>query len=166
MGWSGRHLDFESGWRFFLTTLKTFEGGNPMIVRKAFFGFCLATIHLFLVAQLLNGFDAKQLEQFRKTSKCQKCDLSNAKLANLDLSYVDLSSANLSGADLSAATLYGANLSGAMLVNANLSNANLYDADLSKADLKGANFAGANLYNATWPNGKQCKMGSLGTCKQ
>jgi hypothetical protein len=150
----------------FLTLVKIYEGGIHMKGRKVILGLGLVTIHIFLIAHLLYGFDAKQLEQFRKTNKCQKCDLSNAKLANLDLSYADLSSANLSGTDLSAATLYGANLSGAVLVNTNLSNANLYESDLSKADVKGANFAGANLYNATWTNGKQCKIGSQGTCKQ
>jgi len=109
---------------------------------KLIIWFGLVTIHMVLMAHLLYGFDAKQLEQFRKTTKCQKCGLSNAKLANLDLSYADLSLANLSGADLSGATLYGANLTGALLVNANLSNTNLYEADLSKADVKAANFKG------------------------
>ncbi len=54
----------------------------------------------------------------------------------------------------------------ASLVNANLANSNLFEADLSRADLKGATFTGANLYKATWPNGKQRKMGSVRTCKQ
>ena len=64
-----------------------------MTGRKVILGLGLVTIYIFLIAHVLYGFDAKQLEQFRKTNKCQKCDLSNAKLANLDLSYADLSSA-------------------------------------------------------------------------
>ncbi len=139
--------------------------GAHMVRKNVILRLSLITLPLFFAAHLLYGFDAKQLEQFRKTTKCQKCDLSSAKLANLDLSYADLSSANLSGVDLSGATLYGANLTGAILVNANLSNANLYEADLSKADIKGANFKGANLYSATWPDGKQCRQGSTGACK-
>jgi hypothetical protein len=151
---------------FFLTTVKIGKGGIDMTGRKMILGLALVTIHLFLIANLLYAFDAKQMEQFRKTNKCPKCDLSNAKLANLDLSWADLSSANLSGADLSGTTLYGANLGSALLTNANLANANLFEADLTKADVKGASLAGANLYNATWTNGKACKLNSVGTCKQ
>jgi uncharacterized protein YjbI with pentapeptide repeats len=136
-----------------------------MAGRKMVLGLVLIVTQLFLIVSLLCAFDEKQVQQLKKTTKCQKCDLSNANLAGIDISYADLTSANLTGADLSKSTLYGANLTGAILKNANLSGANLFEADLTKADMTGANITNANVSDATWPNGKRCRTGSIGVCK-
>lgn len=126
----------------------------------------MAVVCFFVTLTVLYGFDEKQIQVLKKTNNCKKCDLSGAKLNNLDLEYADLSSANLSGADLSNSMLSNANFS-----NANFSGANLSGANLSFANLSGANVSKANLTNifldqATWTNGKMCKIGSIGKCKQ
>jgi uncharacterized protein YjbI with pentapeptide repeats len=68
-----------------------------MGARKWFIAFMV--LGLFLAVNLAFAFDEKQVQQLRKTNRCQKCDLSGAKVNGLDLSYADVSSANLSGAD-------------------------------------------------------------------
>jgi len=114
----------------------------------------------------LYGFDDKQVQALKKTNKCPKCDLSGAKLNNLDMEYVDLSSANLSGADLSNSMMGNANLTKANLSGANLSGTNLGFAALSGADVSKANLTNVFLDQAIWINGKICKIGSVGKCKQ
>jgi uncharacterized protein YjbI with pentapeptide repeats len=125
----------------------------------------MAVVCCFVASTVLYGFDEKQVQALKKTNSCARCDLSGAKLTNLDLSYADLSSANLSGADLSNATLFGANLSKANLSGANLSSVNLFEANLSGADVSKANLSKTYLDQATWTNGKRCKVGSIGECK-
>jgi len=141
------------------------------------------------------GFSPAQVDQAKKTNKCEGCDLSGANLLNAVLNDaklsgakmagammtdVDLSSANLSGADLSRADLSRADLVSANLSKANLSDANLAgsrlswarltDADLSRAnltgaDLRAADLKGAKLSRTTWTDGKVCQEGSVGECK-
>jgi len=120
----------------------------------------------FVSLTTLYGFDEKQVQALKKTNKCPKCDLSGAKLNNLDMEYVDLSSANLSGADLSNSMLGNANLLKANLSGANLSGTNLGFAVLLGADVSKANLTNVFLDQATWTNGKGCKIGSIGKCKQ
>jgi hypothetical protein len=97
---------------------------------------------LGLAAALLLGpatagaWDAAHLKQLKATKSCPGCDLYGASLR-----WANLSGADLSGADLSGADLSGANLSG--------------------ADLQGAKLSGA-----TWTDGRVCKMGSIGTCRE
>ena len=121
----------------------------------------MVVISLFVASTMLYGFDEKQVQVLKKTNNCTKCDLSGAKLSNLYLEYADLSGANLSGADLSNVMLSNANLSGANLSGANLSFATLSGANMSKASLSKTFFD-----QATWINGKMCKVGSIGACKQ
>ena len=142
------------------------EKGVVMRKRTAVLTLALTVVSGLFILTGLCAFDDAQLKGLRKSNNCVKCDLTNAKLGNLDLSYADLSSANLSGADLSNSTFYSANLSKADLTGANLTGANLYDANLTGANLSKANLARANLYNAVWTNGKTCRKGSLGECKQ
>jgi uncharacterized protein YjbI with pentapeptide repeats len=125
----------------------------------------MVVICSFVTLTTLYGFDEKQVQALKRTNACKKCDLSGAKLNNLDMSYVDLSSANLSGADLSNSTLFSGNLSKANLSGANLSGTNLFEADLSGADISKANLSKTYLDQATWTNGKRCKVGSVGECK-
>lgn len=125
----------------------------------------MAVVCFFVTLTVLYGFDEKQVQALKKTNNCKKCDLSGAKLNNLDMSYADVSSANLSGADLSNSTLFGANLSKTNLSGANLSGVNLFEANLSGADVSKANFSKTYFDQATWTNGKRCKVGSIGECK-
>jgi uncharacterized protein YjbI with pentapeptide repeats len=125
----------------------------------------MVVVSFIVASTVLYGFDEKQVQALKKTNNCKKCDLSGAKLNNLDLSYADLSSANLSGADLSNTTLFGANLSKANLSGANLTAVNLFEANLSGADVSKANLTKTYLDQATWTNGKRCKVGSVGECK-
>jgi BTB/POZ domain-containing protein KCTD9 len=133
--------------------------------RKEILTSVMAVVCFFGTLTALYGFDEKQVQALKKSNVCKKCDLSGAKLNNLDMSYVDLSSANLSGADLSNSTLLSGNLSKANLSGANLSGTNLFEADLSGADLSKANLSKTYLDQATWTNGKRCKVGSIGECK-
>lgn len=133
------------------------------------------------------SFDKVHLGLLEKWGSCTECDLSGATFpANRDYILANLSGANLSGADmsylmmnganLSKANLSGANLTGSSLWTSNLSGTNLSNADLSNADLSKANLTGAkvtgtifsraNLSSTTWINGKKCKTGSKGSCKQ
>ena len=125
----------------------------------------MAVFCFFVASTVLYGFDEKQVQTLKKTNNCKKCDLSGAKLSNLDLSYADLSGANLSGADLSNSIFSGANLTKANLSGANLTGANLFEANLSGADVSKANLSKTYVDQATWTNGKRCKVGSIGECK-
>jgi uncharacterized protein YjbI with pentapeptide repeats len=136
-----------------------------MCRRKEILNIIMVFVCFFGSLSVLYGFDEKQVQALKKTNKCKKCDLSGAKLNNLDLSYADLSSANLSGADLSNSMLSNANLSKANLSGANLTDANFSFADLAGADVSKANLNKIFLDQATWINGKTCKIGSIGVCK-
>jgi uncharacterized protein YjbI with pentapeptide repeats len=133
---------------------------------KGFLIIGMVVFCFFVSLTTLYGFDEKQVQALKKTSKCTKCDLSGAKLNNLELEYADVSSANLSGADLSNSMLSNANLSKANLSGANLSGTNLSFANLSGADVSKANLTNVFLDQALWINGKMCKIGSIGKCKQ
>ncbi|MBA4391659.1 MAG: hypothetical protein C0399_12100 [Syntrophus sp. (in: bacteria)] len=135
------------------------RGKGMLIVVMVVFSF-------FVTSTMLYGFDEKQVQTLKKTNNCKKCDLSGATLSNLYLEYADLSGANLSGADLSNAMLANSNLSNANLSNSNLSNSNLSNANLSGANVSKANLSKIFLDQATWTNGKGCKVGSIGACKQ
>lgn len=124
-----------------------------------------AIICFLSATTLLFGFDEKQVQVLKKTNNCKKCDLSGAKLDKLDLSYADLSSANLSGADLTNTILMGSNLAKANLSGANLTGVNLFEANLSGANVSNANLTKVYLDQATWVDGRRCKVGSLGSCK-
>jgi uncharacterized protein YjbI with pentapeptide repeats len=130
------------------------------------FTIVVAVACLFCVTTFLYGFDEKHVQALKKTNNCKKCDLSGATLSNLDLSYADLSSANLSGSDLSNSVLSSANLTKANLSGANLTSVNFHGADLSGADVSKANLNKTYFDQATWINGKGCKVGSIGQCKQ
>jgi uncharacterized protein YjbI with pentapeptide repeats len=136
-----------------------------MIKREKGLTMAMAVVCFFVTLTALYGFDEKQVQALKKANSCKKCDLSGAKLSNLDLSYADLSSANLSGADLSNTVLFGANLSKSNLSGANLTSANLFEANLSGADLSKANLSRTYVAQATWTDGKRCKVGSIGECK-
>jgi uncharacterized protein YjbI with pentapeptide repeats len=126
----------------------------------------MVVVCFFVASTVLYGFDEKHVQALKKTNNCIKCDLSGAKLDNLDLSYADLSSANLSGADLSNSVLSGANLSKANLSGANFSAVNLFEATLSGANVTKTNFSKTYFDQSIWTNGKRCKVGSIGQCKQ
>ena len=136
-----------------------------MLRAKKGLSIVVAVMCVFCITTLLFGFDDKQVQALKKTNNCKKCDLSGAKLNNLDLSYADLSSANLSGADLSNTVLFGANLGKANLSGANLTSVNLFEANLSGANVANANLTKIYLDQATWIDGKRCKVGSVGSCK-
>jgi uncharacterized protein YjbI with pentapeptide repeats len=125
----------------------------------------IAVACLFCIVSFAVGFDEKHVQALKKTNNCPKCDLSGAKLNDLDLSYADLSGANLSGADLTYSVLYQANVSKANLSGANLTNVNLFEANLSGANLTKANLTKTYVAQATWTDGKRCKVGSIGECK-
>ena len=61
-------------------------------------------------------------------------------------------------------TLKKANLSGSGLYAANLENADLRGANLKWVYLEKANLKNAKLDKAVWPNGKRCRVGSIGKC--
>jgi uncharacterized protein YjbI with pentapeptide repeats len=96
--------------------------------------------------------------EWRKTSRKLRPDLSEADLHEAHLSEADLSGANLiltnlewadlTGACLSRANLIAADLSGAHLTKADLRGANLSEAFLAHADLEGADLTKANLRRA------------------
>lgn len=153
-----------SGGGFFIGSYQISKG-VPMCKGKGFLTIVIAVACVFCVTAFLYGFDEKQVQTLKKTNNCKKCDLSGAKLNNLDLSYADLSSANLSGADLTNAVLFGANLAKANLSGANLTGVNLFEANLSGADISKANLTKVYLDQATWTDGKRCKVGSVGGCK-
>jgi len=125
----------------------------------------MAVVSYFVSSTVLYGFDEKQVQALKKTNNCLKCDLSGATLSKLDLSYADLSGANLSGADLTDSVLFGANLAKANLSGANLTGVNLFEANLSGANLAKANLNKTYVAQATWTDGRRCKVGSVGECK-
>jgi len=133
---------------------------------KGFLTIIMAVLCFNVSLTTLYGFDEKHVQGLKKTNKCIKCDLSGAKLNNFDMEYADLSSANLSGADLSNSMMGNTNLTKANLSGANLSGANLGFANLSGADVSKASLTNVFLDQATWTNGKMCKIGSVGKCKQ
>ncbi|MBD2493474.1 pentapeptide repeat-containing protein [Nostoc sp. FACHB-280] len=98
------------------------------------------------------GLNQQDLEQFRKSGACPRCDLSGA----------DLNQANLAGVNLRGAILKGANLSQANLANADLTDANLEGAVLKSANLTGASFTGANLTSASLESADLSFTGFLG----
>jgi len=158
-------------------------------------GLGVITGTICLCVTSLYGFTSAQVDQVKKTNKCEGCDLSGANLLNASLNDAmlsgakmagammtgaDLFSANLSGADLSradlsradlvAANFSKANLSAANLAGSRLSWARLTDADLSRAnltgaDLRAADLKGAKLSHAKWTDGRVCQEGSVGECK-
>ena len=81
----------------------------------------ILTLSITLLATQSFGYQDKDLERLRSTSKCIKCDLSEA----------DLGGYLLMGASLISSNLTGAKLQGADLTNANLSEANLSEANLT-----------------------------------
>jgi len=82
------------------------------------------------------GFSAPQVDQVKKTNRCEECDLSGADLAN----------GVMNDARLTGARLAGAKATGVDLSSANLSGADLSHAELSKGDLVGANFSRAKAF--------------------
>jgi uncharacterized protein YjbI with pentapeptide repeats len=136
-----------------------------MVRGKRVLTIAMAALCVLLTVTLVYGFDEKQVQALKKTNSCVKCDLSGAKLNDLDLSYADLSGANLSGADLTNTVLYQANLAKANLSGANLTNVNLFEANLSGANVSKANLTKTYVAQATWTDGRRCKVGSIGECK-
>jgi uncharacterized protein YjbI with pentapeptide repeats len=139
--------------------------GVSIMGKKGELTIVIAVACLFCIVTLVLGFDEKQVQALKKTNNCPKCDLSGAKLNDLDLSYADLSGANLSGADLTNSVLYQANVSKANLSGANLTNVNLFEANLTGATLTNANLTKTYVAQATWTDGRRCKVGSVGICK-
>lgn len=99
-----------------------------------------------------------------RNANLSRANLSESLFLKTDLSYSNLSYVNLRGANLSQANLKGANLQKANLKKANLSNADLSYADLTGAKLGAANFTNTLLSKTIWVNGKECEVGSIGTC--
>jgi uncharacterized protein YjbI with pentapeptide repeats len=139
--------------------------GDYMSKGKKVITMVMVFVFTLTVSTILHGFDEKHVQALKKTNNCPKCDLSGAKLNDLDLSYADLSGANLSGADLTNSVLYQANVSKANLSGANLTNVNLFEANLSGANLTKANLTKTYVAQATWTDGRRCKVGSIGECK-
>ena len=84
----------------------------------------LAVLLAFLVANgsQVSAFDTEDLQKFKDTNYCRKCDLSNADLVN---GY--LKGADLNGANLNSANLKGANLKGAVLCNTIMPDGSVID---------------------------------------
>ncbi|MBL1140719.1 MAG: pentapeptide repeat-containing protein [Proteobacteria bacterium] len=96
--------------------------------------------------------------------------LNGANLMGVNLSGADMAYAVIKSSDLSYANLERVRLIGANLTQTDIRYANLKNADLSYADLTGAQLAGADLSNAQfnntiWTDGRQCKKGSVGSCR-
>lgn len=125
-----------------------------------------ATLTLFAclgLAPQAKAVNQQDLDQFKATGSCPRCDLSGVDFSRANLAGVNLRDANLKGANLSQANLKGADLTGANLEGAILNNANLVaasltgtlmksasleSADLSFASLMSANLEGTNMKNA------------------
>lgn len=72
----------------------------------------------------------------------------------------DFTDARLVDADLTGADLFGANLNGTDLTGALLRNTSLLQAKVDSS----TNLTGADLSGATWVDGHECAVGSIGTC--
>lgn len=99
-----------------------------------------------------------------RNTRMERVNLEGANLAGADLSYAALAQANLRNADLRGINLTGADLTGADLSGSDLSRADLRFAVMKNAYLNGVRLEGAQLGNATWPDGRICAEGVLGTC--
>ncbi|BAZ13019.1 pentapeptide repeat-containing protein [Calothrix sp. NIES-4071] len=102
----------------------------------------LACLGLTQQARAVNQQD---LEQFKATGSCSRCDLSGADLSGANLTRVILRDANLKGANFNGTNLTGADLTGANLEAAVLSNTNLTAASFTGALLKSASLENANM---------------------
>ena len=95
---------------------------------------------------LLEGVDT--WNSWRRESRKDGLDLSQADLTGLDLSGANLFGVDLSGANLAGTNLSMANLQSARLSEASLSGSDLRDANLRHAFLAAADFASADLQGA------------------
>ncbi|MEA5572817.1 pentapeptide repeat-containing protein [Calothrix sp. UHCC 0171] len=102
------------------------------------------------LAQQAKALNQQDLEQFKTTGSCPRCDLSGADLSGANLPRVILRDANLKGANFSQSDLRGADLTGANLEGALLNNANLTAASLTGALMKSASLENANLAFASF----------------
>jgi len=167
------------------------QGSKVTKTRKRVFIIWSVLAPLLAVAPGAHAFTQEEVNKVLTTKQCPFCDLTGAQLTGTDLSGGRLSGARLSNANLSKANLAGDNLRNAdlrhaQLLDANLSNADLSGADLANADLAGASlvhaklsgtdlseaklsgtdFSEADLSGAYWTDGKKCKEGSIGECKE
>ncbi len=101
-----------------------------------------------------------------RNANLSNANLSGSVLLKANLSYSNLSYVNFRASDLSHANLKGASLQKTNLKEANLSAADLSYADLTGAKLRGANFSQAILSKTIWVDGRECGLGSIGTCRQ
>jgi uncharacterized protein YjbI with pentapeptide repeats len=123
----------------------------------------LAVLSCLGLSQQAKAVNQQDLEQFKATGMCHRCDLSGADLSGANLTRVILRDANLKGANfkgsnLTGADLTGANLEGAILTDTNLTaasftgallkSASLENANMSFTSMMGANLEGANLRGA------------------
>lgn len=99
-----------------------------------------------------------------RNTRMERVSLEGANLAGADLGYAALVQANLRNADLRGINLVGADLTGADLSGSDLSRADLRFAVMKNAVMSGVRLEGAQLGNATWPDGRICAEGALGTC--
>jgi uncharacterized protein YjbI with pentapeptide repeats len=122
-----------------------------MICKKIALVGIVPVIFLLFIFNVAFAFNDAHFKQLYNSNKCPGCDLSGA---------------NLAGIDMYGANLKGANLSGANLEDSSLWDANLVEANLKGANIKNTNFSGAKLSNTVWTDGKKCREGSFGKCKQ
>jgi len=101
-----------------------------------------------------------------RNANLSNANLSGSVLLKANLSYSNLSHVNFRASDLSYANLKGANLQKTNLKEANLSAADLSYADLTGAKLRGADFSQTILSKTIWVDGRECGLGSVGTCRQ
>ncbi len=131
----------------------------------------MLVVQMFLLVASVIAFSTNDLERLDLINSCPYCDLTNAKLSGANLGDANLMGAALNYATLAKANLMNADLRGATLTQANLESADLTGANLANAHLHGANLSGTTLTNANlsgtvWTNGKRCKRGSVGACRQ
>ena len=90
----------------------------------------------------------------------------NASFRNATLEKASLYKTDAQGANFDGVQAKGAEFKEANLIGASFEGADLRGADFKDAKIDGANFKNAKLGRATWIDGKRCKKGSVGECKQ
>ena len=98
-------------------------------------------------------------------------NLSNGNFAESSFFRANLYEANLEGGNFEKTNFTSANLTrvnfkASSLIEANFKDSNLFEADLTGSNIINANFEGSNLNNATWIDGIECSLGSIGKCNK
>ena len=101
----------------------------------------LIPLVLLIGTQNLAAYKRRHWEQLLNTKCCQNCNLNKAPLLRIDLTDADLRGSDLRGANFKQATLY---------------KVLLPDPEM---------YHGADFSGAMWVDGRICKPGSIGFCK-